>query len=164
MQEQRRQGEGVLEDRRERRGVAKGEDVVVADVVVVKALLLLFSWLFISSIVNCFVVYVQEWVQVHYGSDLDVREYGSGFPLNSANQQRNNKPDQRKANESAGKNKKVYGFMFFVFGCFLFVLACFVGLLTFRKLNPDDEMRNSGWNVNNLPRRTFLHHINEVLL
>jgi hypothetical protein len=31
-----------------------------------------------------------------------------------------------------------------------------------RKFNPDDEMSNSGWNVNNLPRRTFLHHINEV--
>jgi hypothetical protein len=52
------------------------------------------------------VLTLEEWVQVHYGSDLDVREYGSGFPLNTNLLWKKN--DQKKMNETALRNKKVY--------------------------------------------------------
>jgi histone demethylase JARID1 len=78
----------------------------------------------------------EERVIVHYGSDLDVLEHGSGFPLDPTS------PDPE-LRARALKSR----------GAFL------------RKESSDEgAMAKCGWNLNNLPLVSALKHLKQVLL
>jgi len=76
----------------------------------------------------------EHWVQVQYGSDLDVEKHQSGFPLN-------------KNSKDAGVRQRAIAFE--------------KDNINEKLPRIDPYMSLSGWNTNNLPGATFLHHINE---
>lgn len=77
-------------------------------------------------------------VHVHYGSDLDVRDHGSGFPYDLKK-----KTPETNVWKNALSHKK--------------------------KMNPQwrdkniELMKNSGWNLNNLPFVSVLKHLNQSI-
>eukprot|EP01126_Amoeba_proteus_P019333 TRINITY_DN1995_c0_g1_i22.p1 TRINITY_DN1995_c0_g1~~TRINITY_DN1995_c0_g1_i22.p1 ORF type:complete len:640 (+),score=101.97 TRINITY_DN1995_c0_g1_i22:270-2189(+) len=76
-----------------------------------------------------------EWVQVQYGSDLDVAQHGSGFPFNPNCEDENHR--KRATTFLRGCRRKK------------------------QKQASSNYMMRSGWNVNNLSEATFLHHMQE---
>lgn len=78
----------------------------------------------------------QKLVHVHYGSDLDVQEHASGFPLNPSYKS----PETKRWKETIKAKKKE------------------------KWVDRNSElMRTIGWNLNNLPYASVLKHLNQSI-
>eukprot|EP01126_Amoeba_proteus_P041963 TRINITY_DN4537_c0_g1_i11.p1 TRINITY_DN4537_c0_g1~~TRINITY_DN4537_c0_g1_i11.p1 ORF type:complete len:560 (-),score=88.72 TRINITY_DN4537_c0_g1_i11:471-2150(-) len=93
----------------------------------------------------------EDWVNVYYGSDLDVESHGSGFPLNRDS--KDIKIRQRARSLSTCNKRNSSNWTSFIFPSSTNPFPSGSGSFTY--------MSKSGWNTNNLSNATFLHHLDE---